>query len=670
MPRLEDFLTLNSFIYDAQPPATITVDGPGGAQEWVRLLESNASTDAGYYAAAYLNAQTNEIVIVNRGTNDLADLVTDMQMALDVVPDQLERAERFYGEVRAEAVDRRATLSITGHSLGGSLTQLLIATHANDEINGSGVFGQTFNALGVKGLLNDLGLPEADYAVTNWVTPTDVVGNLAEHIGTKQTLASLPFSFLYPAGPPGVLAFIYDSHKIAQVRDTFVADNSHPLLAEAREFLLQTYVTDFGFPVTIDGQVIVGGNNRINVGNELNGSAQNDLLFGGLPDDRIHGGDGQDIIYAGPGNDTIWGEAGADILLGEDGDDTYHVDDPNDRVIEAALGGTDTVASTVTYTLSNNVEQLVLVGEDTIDGTGNALDNVLIGNNGANVLDGGFGKDAMAGGVGDDTYIVDNSGDAISEAAGEGTDTVQSSADYVLPANVEKLILTGAGNIGGTGNELNNEVIGNDATNVLTGGLGNDLLKGGTGFDTYLYTTGDGLDRIEDAHGQNAILFDQQLLQGGIREAGGGAYTSLDGRLTYAFSGTDLVVNGVLTLNEHFQNGQFGIRLFELPAYAAATRTEFVKVDHYQQIGTDPEGNPIYEPVYAPFFDDNPNNTTTTTDPGRLVPSIGDDHHLIHALGGNDLVISGAGDDQVYGEEMIEGLFGRGSYDRQSVSVA
>ncbi|WP_447859842.1 calcium-binding protein [Nitrospira calida] len=199
---------------------------------------------------------------------------------------------------------------------------------------------------------------------------------------------------------------------------------------------------------------------------------------------------------------------------------------------------------------------------------------------------------------------------------------------------------------------------------ILVGGAGDDELRGGTGFDTYLYTSGDGLDRIEDAHGQNAILFDQQLLQGGIREAGGGAYTSLDGRFTYAFSGTDLVVNGVLTLNEHFQNGQFGIRLFELPAYAAATRSEFVKVDHYQQIGTDPEGNPIYEPVYAPFFDDNPNNTTTTTDPGRLVPPIGDDNNLIHALGGNDTIVSGAGDDQLYGEDGDDEIYGKGGHDR------
>ncbi len=179
---------------------------------------------------------------------------------------------------------------------------------------------------------------------------------------------------------------------------------------------------------------------------------------------------------------------------------------------------------------------------------------------------------------------------------------------------------------------------------ILVGGAGDDELRGGTGFDTYLYTSGDGLDRIEDAHGQNAILFDQQLLQGGIREAGGGAYTSLDGRLTYAFSGTDLVVNGVLTLNEHFQNGQFGIRLFELPAYAAATRSDFLKVDHYEQVGTNPDGNPIYEPVYAPFFDDAGNDSQSSA----LTPPIGDDHNLIHALGGNDTIVSGAGDDQLY----------------------
>ena len=435
MPRFEDFLNLTSAVYGNPPPSTITVDGPGGSQEWAFLMESGSSSQPGYYGAAYLNSQTNEIILVNRGTNDLLDIVSDAQILLDKVPDQRDAAEIFYNRVASEASRRGTTLSITGHSLGGSLTQLLIASHANDPnavFNGFGVFGQTFNALGVKGLLDNLNLPVADYAVTNWVVPTDVVGNLAEHIGDTATLSSLPFAFTYLAGPPGALAFLYDSHQIDDVLDNFNTDNAHPLLQETEEFLIKTYVTDPGFPVTIDGAAYVGGNNRINVGNELNGSALNDLMFGGLPDDRIHGGAGSDVIYAGAGHDTIWGDAGADIMLGEQGNDTYVVDDPGDRVIEVAGEGTDTVESTVSYTLSANVEQLILQGSDAINGTGNELANVLIGNNAANVLDGGLGADSLAGGGGGDTLLGGAGFDTYSYATGDGQDTISDSQGVIL----------------------------------------------------------------------------------------------------------------------------------------------------------------------------------------------------------------------------------------------
>jgi Ca2+-binding RTX toxin-like protein len=204
-------------------------------------------------------------------------------------------------------------------------------------------------------------------------------------------------------------------------------------------------------------------------------------------------------------------------MQGGTGNDTYVVS-TGDTVVEAANAGIDTVFSDVTTTLSANVELLVLTGTNAINGTGNNLPNGITGNVAANMLDGGTGTDILAGLDGNDTYVVDHTGDLVIELANNGVDTVQSSVTYTLAVNVENLTLTGTTAINGTGNTLDNFVLGNSATNVLTGvngndtlrgGMGNDTVNGGSGNDTFLFDRGDGQDLVRDNSGTaDKILYD------------------------------------------------------------------------------------------------------------------------------------------------------------------
>ena len=125
---------------------------------------------------------------------------------------------------------------------------------------------------------------------------------------------------------------------------------------------------------------------------------------------------------------------------------------PATSVIESAGEGNDTVFSTAHFALSANVENLVLQGGADLQGFGNGLANAIFGNTGNNLIDGGAGADAMSGGAGNDIYFVDNAGDAVIENAGEGNDTVFSTAHFALSANVENLVLQGGADLQGFGN--------------------------------------------------------------------------------------------------------------------------------------------------------------------------------------------------------------------------
>jgi Ca2+-binding RTX toxin-like protein len=154
-------------------------------------------------------------------------------------------------------------------------------------------------------------------------------------------------------------------------------------------------------------------------------------------------------------------------------------------------------------TLQGGKGKDLLNGEADADFLDGGQDNdTLIGGAGNDTLIGGSGDDSLVGGAGDDYYYVDSSGDKITENVNEGIDSVEATINYVLPANVEKLVFKGNNGLNGTGNNLNNTLVGNNGSNILTGGLGADTLTGNAGADTFVVAFGDspltGSDHITD----------------------------------------------------------------------------------------------------------------------------------------------------------------------------
>jgi Ca2+-binding RTX toxin-like protein len=190
-------------------------------------------------------------------------------------------------------------------------------------------------------------------------------------------------------------------------------------------------------------------------GDELNnienvtGSAYADLLWGDDNVNVLRGMNGADVLKGFGGNDHLFGGNGGDTLEGGDGGDFLYGD----------------------------------AGADT-----------LRGQDGNDYLDGGGGVDQMSGGAGNDRYIIDQAGDAVTEAGGQGTDEVRANVSYTLTAGADVELLrttndAGVVNINLTGNATGNVVRGNDGNNTINGGDGNDELIGLGGTDRFLFDT-------------------------------------------------------------------------------------------------------------------------------------------------------------------------------------
>jgi len=380
-------------------------------------------------------------------------------------------------------------------------------------------------------------------------------------------------------------------------------------------------------------------------------------------------------LYGNAGNNRLEGGAGTDWLYGGEGDDVYVTESAQDRVFENGGEGSDTVERRfeTNLVLSDNVENLILA-DGVVTGNGNALGNLITGNAaanrlsgldgndsligadgddqlwggtgndvlsggaGADYLDGGTGADQLDGGAGNDVYIVDDSGDAIVELAGGGTDQIQASATYTLAAELENLFLTGSAAIGGTGNALANYLAGNSAANVLNGAGGNDTLSGGAGDDTliggagddaYLVDASSASDVVDNTGGGSDIVF---FSNGVTRE-----------RLTFSRDGDDLLISidqsatpAVRVLN-HFLGGDAAIDFVQPDGGATLTGAQINQIVAGSGSGFDQviQGTAAGE---------------------QLVGSTGKD--LIEGLGGADTLFGMGGNDTLRGGEGNDYLSG------------
>ncbi|MBD2774262.1 calcium-binding protein [Iningainema tapete] len=280
----------------------------------------------------------------------------------------------------------------------------------------------------------------------------------------------------------------------------------------------------------------------------INGTSANDIIYGRSGNDIIYGYDAKDILYGGTGDDSLYGGANTDELYG---------------------GG----------------------GNDYLNG-GEGLNNVLYGGAGNDILDGrDISSDTLIGGPGNDTYIVDNNpvfgdlGDPIIEYLNEGTDTVQSSANYRLGANLENLILLGSDDIGGLGNALDNRIEGNAGKNFLIGDDGNDYLLGYGDKDVLVGEAGN--DILEGGAGDD-------ILDGG---SGSDILTGGAGADTFVFSSP---FNGIDSITDFkYEEGDkiqvlargFGIQQDELNKFTFDSRSNALLFNQIQFASLQPGSN-------------------------------------------------------------------------------
>ena len=523
----------------------------------VSIVPQDNST--GFEASAYRNVATNEIIISYAGTNprDLTgDIAADIGLGLGLGSVQLLQAAEYYLQVKA--TNPNATIAFTGHSLGGGLAALMgvffgeravtfdqapFALSATPSLFPPNVaanlkadlLAQGYSEAALQGLTNYLaqrdvmgGIPNSDLVTGIAVSGELLSGvpyNLANRIGLWTTISN---------NAPGVsgddlhsvalLTAFLQSMQSAQSGQTlndvtFKLTNLMEMIFSRQLYRFDTDTTDRNFLERLvqneQGNAMVTRFTK-----DLWKLAQDGGLT--MADDAFASvklvsqtliAFAMQMYYENSANATnaskelFTGIAGGIQFDREDVSSTLTTTKGYDRYFQTYLANSFSPSDR-----DRIIDLLPLLRDWYVQAGRSGMDATDMQNRGAFML-GGLGADSLTGGTGTDLLV------------------------------------------------------GNQGHDSLTGGAGADTLLGGQGFDRYYYTTGDGNDSIEDSDAKGAIFVNGQMLTGGVKKAGHTYWENADGTLRYEMAGTDLVVklNGqtIMTINENFQSGQFGMWLVE-----------------------------------------------------------------------------------------------------------
>ncbi len=334
-------------------------------------------------AAAFLARSQDALVVSFRGTDSIWDFA---QGSVSII--HYAQYQALLSAIEA-AAGLYSKIYVTGHSLGAAVAQMFMEDHP--DLKYSAV---TFASPGSP-LLFDL----ADSRTINFRNEDDPI-RAARLTGVYHWVGD-DKNIMFNEGVDNISLTLTSQHEMS-------------LYFSVLRYLSTEKVSESWYGLGGIDTIVVPSTSTVS----LYQIGLNDYFDGGAQNDRLIGSNARDLLVSGAGADVINGLAGADVMYGGDGNDTYYADHRTDVVTEtntvAATGGFDRIITTDSRTLGANIEYLFLSGAAPINGTGNTLSNLIVGNVAANAINGGLGtdfiygdggNDALTGGLGTDYFV-------------------------------------------------------------------------------------------------------------------------------------------------------------------------------------------------------------------------------------------------------------------------